>query len=172
MRTIAPSVQRRHRHRALVDCVGLAVVAAASAVASAQVASEPILSAVRSLDLAGGRSEASGVAITRFFAFADGTSEEDLRVEVRHLRANTRYEVVIDEARAATIVTDTTGAAALLLAAPVVPGARAVPAALFPVNSVDSIVVRDPEGAVVLSGDFANARRRQRLAGDDGRISD
>ena len=172
MRTITRSAQRRHRHRALVDCVGLAVVAAASAVASAQVESEPVLSAVRSVDLSGALPEATGVAITRFIAFADGTGEEDLRVEVRHLGAKTSYELVIDDAHAAAIVTDAAGAALVLLASPVVPGAQAIPALLFPVNGVDSIVVRDAAGRVVLRGDFANAIRRQRLLGDDGRRSD
>jgi len=157
---------------ALALCLGAAALAGGRGAAAQQESAEPVLSAVRSVALVDGAAGPGGVATTRFFAFADGSCEEDLRVEVRHLRANARYEVEIDGAPAAILLTDAAGAGELLLAAPLVPGAHAVPAALFPVNGVDTVDVRDAGGAVVLTGDFAKALRRQRLARDDGRVSD
>jgi hypothetical protein len=170
--TIANGAQRRQGQWPLVVCLGVAALAGTPSPASAQAESEPLLSTVRLLNLAGGPGEASGVAITRFFGFTDGTSEEDLRVEVRHLSAHASYELFVDDARTAALVTDAEGAAAVLLADPVVPGAQAVPAPLFPVNGIDSIVIRDAAGVVVLCGDFANALQRQRVLPDDGRLSD
>jgi hypothetical protein len=153
-----------------------ALVAASKAGAfPQQTDDEPVLSVVTAYALEAptpAPDGPSGTAVARFVHFADGTSDEALRIEVRGLSPASRYDVVIDGVQAPTVVTDERGDATLVLPTRTGPAGDVLPAWVVPITRVAAITLRDSVGTEVLRGDLAAARRRVRALGAGATLSD
>jgi hypothetical protein len=101
---------------------------------------------------------AEGVVVTRLVVLPNGTRREDLKVAVEHLLPAATYDVVVDAVNAGVIVTNDDGEGHLFLSTADIPGAEPLPPELQPVAERRHAEVR-AAGAVLLAGDFANARR-------------
>jgi hypothetical protein len=101
---------------------------------------------------------AEGVALTRLIVLPNGTRREDIKVAVEHLAPATTYDVVIDTVNAGVIVTNDEGEGHLFLSTADIPGAEPLPPEFQPVAERRHAEV-SVAGAVVLAGDFVNARR-------------
>lgn len=101
---------------------------------------------------------AEGVVLTRLIVLPNGTRREDLKVAVQYLLPATAYDVVVDAIHAGVIVTNDEGEGHLFLSTADIPGAEPLPAELQPVAALERAEVQSA-GAVVLAGDFVDARR-------------
>jgi len=180
MRWLAPGLDAR-RTIAIAVLVGLVPFSTAAAQPRSgeesltlQVVPEPVLSAVRATDLStpgsGGEESVHGLVITRFFLFADGTSEEDLRVTVEGAPSQCALAIEIDGAAVGRIVTDAEGEGTLFLSTHPSPGGHHLPASLMPVTAVRRVSVRG-EG-LDAQGDLSRARHRERLYASERLLGD
>jgi len=106
--------------------------------------------------------EAEGVALTRLFVRDDGSQDEDLKVAVEHLSPDAVFDVVVDGFAAGSIHVNAEGEGCLFLSSRDIPAAEPLPSELRPVTGLGIVEVVDPAGVVVLTGDFADARRHDR----------
>ena len=105
---------------------------------------------------------AEGVVITRSLAFVDGTARKDLKVAVEHLLPGTAYDVMIDSFNAGPIMTNDEGEGHLFLSTADIPGAEPLPSELQDFDALHQVNVKDPEAVVILTGDFADAKKVDR----------
>jgi hypothetical protein len=156
--------------------LALAVVAAAVASASEHApvstsGDEPLLDIVRRVELvssAGG----GGSAIVRSLVYADGSSDEDLRVDVEGLPPLARLELVVDGIIVAAFATDADGRGTVaVLGEEAMPG-DAPGCSLSPVNRIAVVAVRGSDGSMVLSGDLRAAQLHMCAPPDEPRPCD
>ena len=105
---------------------------------------------------------AEGVVIARALTFGDGSVRKDLKVAVEHLLPMTAYDVMIDSFNAGPIMTNDEGEGHLFLSTADVPDAEPLPTELQDFDALQQVDVANSGGIVVLTGDFADAKKVDR----------
>ncbi len=126
------------------------------------------LEALRSLDLAPGTPQSNHVEIalrpTGVEPAARGeaeykitTSEQEFELEANGIRPGITYNIVINSSTgnsSTTATADSFGGLKIEFSTPPGSGHPALPAALNPVTGIQRVEVRNPQGSLVLEGDF------------------